>query len=120
MIEELGDKLKKLRKRKGESLREAAGNIGMNHSYLHSLEKGESKNPTKDTLNKLANYYNVSENYLLLDKNDWYDELPLQLKEFVKKENIEYLNLSLKLKESNLNPRQVEELIKTLNKIKDE
>ena len=120
MIQELGDKLKKLRKRKGQSLRQAANGIGMNHSYLHALEKGENKNPTKDTINRLADYYDVSENYLLSDKNDWYDELPLQLKKFVKKENIEYLNLSLTLKESNLNPRQVKEVIKTLEKIKNE
>lgn len=63
-MNEFGEKIKELRG--NQSLREAAKNIGISHTYLDSLEKGfdprsgKERKPTSEIIGKLANYYNYS------------------------------------------------------------
>lgn len=63
-MNEFGEKIKALRGK--QSLREAAKNIGISHTYLDSLEKGfdprsgKERKPTSEIVGKLANYYNYS------------------------------------------------------------
>lgn len=63
-MNEFGKKIKELRG--NQSLREAAKNIGISHTYLDSLEKGfdprsgKERKPTSEIVGKLANYYNYS------------------------------------------------------------
>lgn len=63
-MNEFGEKIKELRG--NQSLREAAKNIGISHTYLDSLEKGfdprsgKERKPTSEIVGKLANYYNYS------------------------------------------------------------
>ena len=111
---ELGKKLKKLREEKDVSLREVSKKAKVSHSYLSRIERGIHTNPSPETIKKLADYYGVTKSYLLTDSNEWYDVLPNKLKEFVKEENIEYLNIGLKAKEADLSPEAIERIIETL------
>ncbi|HLR02829.1 MAG TPA: helix-turn-helix transcriptional regulator [Virgibacillus sp.] len=78
-MDELSQHLKKLRKEKSVSLRQASRDIGISHTYLDSLEKGfdprtnKERKPTFDVLKKLSNYYKV--NYIdLLQKSGYIEE----------------------------------------------
>ena len=59
----LGDYLKTLRGNK--SIRQAAKDIGISHTYLDSLEKGydprtnKKRIPSVDTMMKISEYYNI-------------------------------------------------------------
>jgi SOS-response transcriptional repressor LexA len=63
-MNELGNYIKELRG--GKSLREAAKDIGISHTYLDTIEKGYDKRskkpvkPTPETLRMISNTYNVS------------------------------------------------------------
>jgi SOS-response transcriptional repressor LexA len=69
-MNELGNYLKELRG--GKSLREAAKQIGISHTYLDTIEKGYDKRskkpvkPTPETLRMISNTYNVSFNELMI------------------------------------------------------
>ncbi len=71
MSSEFGNYIKNLRGKK--SLRAAAKEMGISHTFLSTLEKGydpRSKKeikPTVDTIEKIANYYNV-DSAILLEK----------------------------------------------------
>lgn len=54
---ELGKYLQKLRKEKGKSLRQVEQETGVNNAHLSQLENGKIKNPSKDIIKKLENYY---------------------------------------------------------------
>jgi HTH-type transcriptional regulator, competence development regulator len=62
----LGEFLKRLREKKGVSLRDVENDTGISNAYLSQLETGERKKlPSPDRLKKLASYYNVSIQELL-------------------------------------------------------
>ncbi len=54
---ELGKYLQKLRKEKGKSLRQVEQETSVNNAHLSQLENGKIKNPSKDLIKKLENYY---------------------------------------------------------------
>jgi len=62
-MNEFGNKIKQLRGK--ESLRQAAKNIGISHTYLDSLEKGydprtnKERKPTIEVIRKIADYYKI-------------------------------------------------------------
>ena len=62
-LEEFGNKLKELRKTKGESQKEAANGLELKQSTLSSYEVGD-REPPITTLNGLAKYYGVTVDYL--------------------------------------------------------
>lgn len=62
----IGDRLRKTRKSKGLSLREVGADTGLSYSGLAEIERGERSCNT-ETLKILANYYNVSTDYLVFD-----------------------------------------------------
>lgn len=49
----LGSGLRWLRERRDLSLREIGQLSGVDHAYIHRLEKGDKSNPTEDTMDKL-------------------------------------------------------------------
>lgn len=61
---EFKNRLRALRKEKGKTLQEVADSLGMSKSNLSELETGEH-GCTNSTLTLLAQYYNVSTDYLL-------------------------------------------------------
>jgi transcriptional regulator with XRE-family HTH domain len=61
----LGARLKQLRIKKNQSLQEVADAVKMSKAHIWEIEKGNSKNPTMDLLDKLATHFGVSVSYLV-------------------------------------------------------
>ena len=61
----LGARLKALRVREKESLQNVADAIGSSKAHIWELETGKNKNPSVDSLNKLAEHYNVTVAFLI-------------------------------------------------------
>lgn len=75
---EFGEKLKKLRTSKGLGVNQLAVKSGVSASQISRFEKGERKDPTLETLKKLASALGVSISYFE-EKNssaipEWADE----------------------------------------------
>lgn len=71
MIQGMADKLKRLRKEKGLSLKEVAASIGFSSTGIISDYEYGHKTPSLIALSKLASLYGVSTDYLLgLDNDD--------------------------------------------------
>jgi transcriptional regulator with XRE-family HTH domain len=74
-----GDFLRKLREKKGVSLKEAEKAIGVSNAYISQLETGTRKKlPDPERIRAIANYYNVSVAELL-EKAGYYE--PEEIKE---------------------------------------
>jgi transcriptional regulator with XRE-family HTH domain len=56
----LGAELKKLRIKKGESLQDVADAANASKAHIWDIERGASKNPTIDLLNRIAAHFGVS------------------------------------------------------------
>lgn len=65
----LADRLKNLRKEKGLYQKDVAEEIGLTASAIGFYEQGKRK-PDNDTLQRLADYYDVSTDYLLGRTNE--------------------------------------------------
>lgn len=61
----LGDRLKELRLRKGQSLQQVADDIGASKAHIWELEANRSSNPSLDMLQKLASHFNTTVAYLI-------------------------------------------------------
>ncbi|MFZ0943560.1 MAG: helix-turn-helix transcriptional regulator [Syntrophobacteraceae bacterium] len=61
----LGARLKELRMEKRESLQQVADAIGSSKAHIWELEMGKNKNPSVDSLNKLAKHYDVTVAFLI-------------------------------------------------------
>ncbi|MGD0661664.1 MAG: helix-turn-helix transcriptional regulator [Syntrophorhabdales bacterium] len=72
----LGAKLKDLRAKKGESLRQVANAIGSSKAHIWELETGKSRNPGTDSLNKLADHFKVSVGFLVGEDPQGEDQKP--------------------------------------------
>lgn len=57
------ERIKKLAKERSKSLRQVTFDLGFGENYLYSLKNG--KRPGTETLEKLADYFHVSVDYLL-------------------------------------------------------
>ena len=56
----LGNKIKALRLRKGDSLQQVADAVGVSKPHIWELEQNRSKKPSFDLVVKLATYFGVS------------------------------------------------------------
>lgn len=61
----IGDRIKELRMRKGESLQQVADAIGASKAHVWELEANRSKNPSIDLLQKLAAHFSTTVAYLI-------------------------------------------------------
>ena len=59
------ERLRDLRKEKGETQREASYAIGITETMLSKYELGTESNPTVSTLQAIAGHYGVTVGYLL-------------------------------------------------------
>ena len=64
----LGDTLKSAREEKEMILRKVAAEVDIDQSLISKFEKNERK-PTKEQIIRLANFYGLSENDLIIN---WY------------------------------------------------
>lgn len=61
----IGDRIKELRIRTGESLQDVATAIGASKAHVWELESNRSKNPSLDMLQKLATHFKTTVAYLV-------------------------------------------------------
>ena len=61
----LGDRLKELRVKKGQSLQQVADAIGSSKAHIWELESNRSQNPSLDLLQKLAGHYGTTVAFLI-------------------------------------------------------
>jgi len=65
--EKLANNLKILRKYANKSINQVSKETGISYSFLNNLETQRTpKNPSMETIDKLANYYNVKPYELFL------------------------------------------------------
>ena len=57
---ELADRLNSLRRKSGESLQQVADAVGISKAHIWELEKGRSRNPSFELMQKLAGHFGVS------------------------------------------------------------
>lgn len=62
---ELGERLNSLRKKSGQSLQNVADAVGISKAHIWELEKGRSRNPSFDLMQKLAAHFGVTVSVLL-------------------------------------------------------
>jgi transcriptional regulator with XRE-family HTH domain len=66
----LGTRLKELRIKKNRSLQDVADAVKASKAHIWEIERGNSKNPTMELLDKLADYFDVSVSYLVGEEPD--------------------------------------------------
>jgi transcriptional regulator with XRE-family HTH domain len=60
----IGARLAELRLKKGKSLQDVADAVGVSKTHIWQMEKGRSENPSTELLKKLADYFNVTVEFL--------------------------------------------------------
>lgn len=112
-LKELRNELNMTQKELGDKLNVLARTIG----YYESNQRF----PNEETLNKIANIFNVSTDYLLgrTDMKEMVimegDEIPKELK----KVGIDYLEVNKIAKEKGFTPQDIKDLIETIERIKN-
>jgi len=66
----LGARLKKLRIKKNKSLQDVADAVKASKAHIWEIERGGSKNPSMELLDRLADYFGVSVAYLIGEEPD--------------------------------------------------
>jgi transcriptional regulator with XRE-family HTH domain len=66
----LGARLKQLRIKKNRSLQDVAAAVGASKAHIWEIERGGSKNPSMELLNRLAGYFEVSVSFLVGESLD--------------------------------------------------
>ena len=78
------DRLRAIRERQGLSQRAAGLAAGMSHQYLSNLENGRIRNPSLETLERLARAYGLGVDQLIGHGRQFSpDELPEGLRELL-------------------------------------
>ena len=57
---ELGERLNSLRGKSGESLQQVADAVGISKAHIWEMEKGRSRNPSFELMQKLAAHFGVA------------------------------------------------------------
>src|SRR5262245_55881977 len=56
----LGNKIARLRRRKGQSLQEVADAVGVSKAHVWQIEKNVATNPSMDLVTRLADHFGVT------------------------------------------------------------
>lgn len=120
---DVGDRIRILRERKGLSQKHLAYKLGMPNQSLSNYERGY-REPPADVLKKLADFFEVSVDYLLGRESFVYDKnSPRNLKEFLDNGSFLYDDVVLDEKDIENIRRMVEFVVdykKKAMKTKDE
>lgn len=93
-----GSRLKEIRESRNISAEELADAIGVNKATVHRYESGYFKSIKMDRLDKIAEFLNVSKNYLTGESNDkYFNETIQSVFEVKPKELSDILNISIDL-----------------------
>ncbi len=66
----IGERLFSLRQKSGQPLQAVADAVGISKAHVWELEKGRSKNPSFELVQKLAHHYGVSIDELIGNENE--------------------------------------------------
>ncbi|MTI49983.1 MAG: helix-turn-helix transcriptional regulator [Firmicutes bacterium] len=116
----LGDRLKKLRKEKGYEAQFIAKKINVSKATYSGYENNKSM-PAYDTLTKIADFFNVTTDYLLGRTEVKYgvilkgNEIPKELQNL----GIDYLEVTKEFKDKGFSPKDIKDLIKTIENLKN-
>ena len=61
----LGDRINRLRLKKGDSLQDVANAVGVSKAHIWELEKGRTDNPAMALVTRLADHFAVTVSYLV-------------------------------------------------------
>jgi XRE family transcriptional regulator of biofilm formation len=70
-LENIGERIKKLRITKGWTMQELAEKTNSTAATINNIEKGKSANPTARLVVELASVFGVSTDFLLMGKEDF-------------------------------------------------
>jgi transcriptional regulator with XRE-family HTH domain len=106
---EIGEKLKKLRERKGYSMRFVGEALGLDYSYIGKIEKGNL--PSLKVLKELVELYGTTLSELFGESQP----IPQELKEI----GVEWISFAKEMKEKELTPEKIKHYINVIKEFKD-
>lgn len=80
---DIGNKIREIREKKGETLRLTAESIDVSHAHLSKIENGKNM-PSLEVLEKLANHFDVPVGYFFGEERS--------VEELKQKKNLEFIN----------------------------
>lgn len=80
---DIGNKIREIREKKGETLRLTAESIDVSHAHLSKIENGKNM-PSLEVLEKLANHFDVPAGYFFGEERS--------VEELKQKKNLEFIN----------------------------
>jgi transcriptional regulator with XRE-family HTH domain len=104
-MKEIGNRIKELREKRNLTLKDLGEAINFNFSNLSKVERGTRK-PTIELLESLSAYFNVDIAYFFGEKQ----EIPKELQDI----GAEWLLFSKEMKEQNLTPEQIKNIMKAI------
>ena len=119
-MSKFGKRLRELRKERKLTQVELGKVIKTSHATINRYENSIHQ-PDIETINNLADFFNVTTDYLLGRTNRKEmaiiegEEIPKELKDI----GIEYLEISKELKEKGFKPQDIKELIKAIEKMRN-
>lgn len=105
---DIGEKLKAIRLQRGLSQSQVGNKLDFNYTYLSKIENGQI--PSLKLLKKLADFYNISVAELFGEEVS----VPNELKEI----GVDYISIAKELKEKEISPEQMHEIMKMVEMIK--
>ncbi len=113
----IGKRIEKLRYKKGWSLREMGKRTQLSHDFISRVEKGETT-PSFSSLESIAEALGIDIVELIADKNKYVkkEDLPNELRDL----DLDYIILARELKEANIKPNTIRELVSTFKKLTGE
>lgn len=108
------ERVKKLCKKKGVSMNLAESEIGLAKGYISKLG---SSNPNAKTLQKIADYFGVSVNYIMTGKEETYTDESAHLVSKIRKDTELSKALSKYFELSDVKKNHVIELINLLSEV---
>lgn len=113
------DRIKQLRTEKGITQQDLSDKLGITKSILSKYENGH-REPGREILNSLADFFDVSVDYLLgrTDRKEIYilekKDLPDELQDL----GIDYIGVAKEIKESGFSIEEIKELIEFAKKMR--
>lgn len=120
MIDQFGDRLKKLRKEKGMTQEELAQKFNTGKASISHYESNR-RFPDASTIKKYADFFGVTVDYMLgiTDEKNIYESIPAETIEILKELGYDYIALAKDIKRSKLTPDEIRELIEFAEKMKN-
>ncbi len=119
-------RLRELRERKGYTLEQVATKLGLRNQYVSNYELGK-RSPDYETLKKLADFYNVTTDYILgnSDIENPYNTPNVKIEKnknelnFSELDNV-YLSYAKEAQENKIDPADIRLVLDTIKKLREQ